>query len=100
MNDLDTSVRNDTLDGYGGHIRVSGSGSFGHFSGVRAMHMGQRSMIGRYHFHFHLIDFAPNTNDVLEIDTAETSTTLFGDWLVLTTAPQYTHLLGGRDGQS
>lgn len=61
--------------------------------------MGQRSMIGRYPFHFHLIDYAPNRSGVLEVDTDDTSTTLLGTgWSNFTSAPQYAHLLGGRDG--
>lgn len=88
---------NDTADGYGGHTRVSGRGSTGHFAGVRAIHMGQTSVLGRYPFHFHLIDFDPEYSGRVEIG-GPGATLLGGGWANLTVPSQYTHMLGGTDG--
>jgi hypothetical protein len=46
---------NDTTGGFGGHSMVMGPSAEGRFSGVRADQMGQKNVLGRYPFHFHLV---------------------------------------------
>jgi len=40
-------------DGYGGHVMIM-AGSYGYVSGVEFFRMGQKSLLGRYPFHWHL----------------------------------------------
>lgn len=48
--------RNDSdADAFGGHTVVTGGGE-GRFSGVEMVRMGQENVMGRYPFHFHLLD--------------------------------------------
>jgi hypothetical protein len=44
-------------DAFGGHLMVA-FGASGRFSGVQALRMGQRNVLGRYPFHFHNLDGA------------------------------------------
>jgi len=45
--------------GFGGHIQIAGTGSIGRASGIELFRMGQTNVVGRYPFHFHLIESSP-----------------------------------------
>ena len=89
----------DAADGYGGHTRVSNTGATGRFSAIRAHNMGQTSILGRYPFHFHLVDMAPDYSGRVEAGVVGSTVALLpsGGWVNYTVQTSRTHLFGGTD---
>eukprot|EP00040_Diaphanoeca_grandis_P024470 m.134453 g.134453 ORF g.134453 m.134453 type:complete len:1710 (+) comp29740_c0_seq1:166-5295(+) len=82
-------------DGYGGHIIVE-NGGVGKFSSTKARHMGQQNLIGRYPYHFHMLDVTYPTIGTVVAEVGGVECDLIGTgWTKYVTSIDHEHLLYG-----